>query len=237
MNRGFVIASAIVAAAAAAATFPCVPAPATSSADECCTRLPHDSLSNGRQARTTRCCSNPQPPGCRRARSRSTRSSGTAAAIATHSIRRSRAGRQDKPAYVDFVRIPVIWGPVHRQHAKLFYTLQALGRGDLHTKVFDTIHRQDNLLAARPTRKRAPCISHSSRNTASPRRRSTTPTIRRRLQPICSAPSSSPRRYVDRQRSDDDRERQVLDRRLAGRWRRRSCSRSSTISPPAKQRR
>jgi len=54
-----------------------------------------------------------------------------------------------KPDYIDFVRVPVIWGPVHRQHARIFYTLQALGRLDLHSKVFDTIHQQGNMLAAR----------------------------------------------------------------------------------------
>jgi thiol:disulfide interchange protein DsbA len=52
-----------------------------------------------------------------------------------------------KPDYVDFVRIPVIWGPVHRQHAKLYYTIQALGRGDLHSTVFDAIHMTGNPLA------------------------------------------------------------------------------------------
>ncbi len=56
--------------------------------------------------------------------------------------------RQTKAGYIDFHRIPVIWGPAHRQHAKLFYTLQALGRGDLHPKVFDAIHRDGKMLAA-----------------------------------------------------------------------------------------
>lgn len=56
--------------------------------------------------------------------------------------------KQDKAPYIEFVRVPVIWGPVHRQHAKLFYTLQALGRSDLHTTVFNTIHRDGNNLAA-----------------------------------------------------------------------------------------
>ncbi len=55
---------------------------------------------------------------------------------------------QGKAAYVEFVRVPVVWGPVHRQHAKLFYVLQALGRTDLHTTVFDAIHRDGNMLAA-----------------------------------------------------------------------------------------
>jgi len=55
----------------------------------------------------------------------------------------------EKPAYVEFVRVPVIWGPVQRQHAKLFYTLQALRRPDLHAKVFDAIHQQGLALSAR----------------------------------------------------------------------------------------
>lgn len=53
-----------------------------------------------------------------------------------------------KPAYIEFARIPVVWGPVHRQHAKLFYTIQALKRPDLHTKIFDAIHRDGNPLSA-----------------------------------------------------------------------------------------
>jgi len=53
-----------------------------------------------------------------------------------------------KPQFVEFVRIPVIWGPVHRQHAKLFYVLQALHRTDLHPRVFEAIHRDGNILAA-----------------------------------------------------------------------------------------
>jgi len=57
--------------------------------------------------------------------------------------------KTSKASYVEFVRIPVIWGPVHRQHAKLFYTLQALHRPDLHTKVFDAIHKLGMALSAR----------------------------------------------------------------------------------------
>jgi protein dithiol oxidoreductase (disulfide-forming) len=55
----------------------------------------------------------------------------------------------EKPAYIEFTRIPVVWGAVHRQHAKLYYTLQALRRPDLHGKVFDAIHQKGLLLAAR----------------------------------------------------------------------------------------
>ena len=55
--------------------------------------------------------------------------------------------KKNKPAYVEFVRLPVIWGPGHKLHARLFYTLQVLGKLDaLHSKVFDTIHRGGNML-------------------------------------------------------------------------------------------
>jgi thiol:disulfide interchange protein DsbA len=53
---------------------------------------------------------------------------------------------KNKPEYVDFVRVPVMWGPVHRAHARLFYILESLGRKDLHSKVFDSIHKEQNML-------------------------------------------------------------------------------------------
>lgn len=56
--------------------------------------------------------------------------------------------KKNKPAYIEFVRLPVIWGPVHKQHARLYYTVQTLKRPDLHTKVFDEIHQKGNMLAA-----------------------------------------------------------------------------------------
>jgi thiol:disulfide interchange protein DsbA len=54
-----------------------------------------------------------------------------------------------KASYIEFARVPVIWGPQHRQHAKLFYTLQALGKLDLHPQVFEAIHRQGMPLSDR----------------------------------------------------------------------------------------
>lgn len=51
---------------------------------------------------------------------------------------------KNKPEYVEFVRVPVMWGPAHRLHARLYYVLEALGRKDLHEKVFNTIHDQTN---------------------------------------------------------------------------------------------
>ncbi|MBX5459492.1 MAG: thiol:disulfide interchange protein DsbA/DsbL [Steroidobacteraceae bacterium] len=55
---------------------------------------------------------------------------------------------KNKPEYIEFVKLPVMWGPVHRAHARLFYILETLNRRDLEPKVFDTIHNQRNMLAA-----------------------------------------------------------------------------------------
>jgi thiol:disulfide interchange protein DsbA len=53
---------------------------------------------------------------------------------------------KNKPAYIEFVRVPVMWGPVHRGHARLFYTLVALNRADLVQKAFDTIQQEHQML-------------------------------------------------------------------------------------------
>ena len=54
---------------------------------------------------------------------------------------------KSKPGYVDFVRVPIMWGDIHRSHARLFYTLQALGKLDqLHSQVFDEIHQRNDPL-------------------------------------------------------------------------------------------
>jgi protein dithiol oxidoreductase (disulfide-forming) len=52
-----------------------------------------------------------------------------------------RAWLKSKPAYIEFVRVPVIWQPIHRAHARLYYAIEALGRPDLFQKAFDTIHQ------------------------------------------------------------------------------------------------
>lgn len=51
-----------------------------------------------------------------------------------------QAWRKTKPSYVQFVRVPVMWGPVQRSHARLYYTFEALGRSDLVDKTFHYIH-------------------------------------------------------------------------------------------------
>ena len=53
---------------------------------------------------------------------------------------------KSKPAYIEFTRVPVMWQAPHRAHAKLFYTLKALGRPGLIDKAFDTIQQQRNPL-------------------------------------------------------------------------------------------
>jgi thiol:disulfide interchange protein DsbA len=55
-----------------------------------------------------------------------------------------------KPAYVELVRLPVTWSPTHSAHARLYYTLQALGKvAQLHAQVFNQIHKKnDSLLGA-----------------------------------------------------------------------------------------
>lgn len=52
-----------------------------------------------------------------------------------------------KPENVEFKRVPTTWGQYDRPHARLFYTLDALGRNDLHGAIFDTIHAKGNRLA------------------------------------------------------------------------------------------
>lgn len=68
------------------------------------------------------------------------------------------AWRKKKPANVKFVQEHVMWGPVHRAHGRLFYTLQVLGRDDLVAKAFDEIHRRNNILLS-PTGNDAQTLS------------------------------------------------------------------------------
>ncbi len=50
------------------------------------------------------------------------------------------------------MQVPVMWSPGHRAHARLFYALEALNRGDLHQKVFDSIHQRRQQLLGRSDR-------------------------------------------------------------------------------------
>ena len=54
-----------------------------------------------------------------------------------------------KPAYINFSRVPVMWNEGHRSLARLFYTLQSLGKLDqLHSEVFKEIHVHGDALVA-----------------------------------------------------------------------------------------
>ncbi len=53
---------------------------------------------------------------------------------------------RSKPAYVEFVRVPVIWQGPHRAHAQLYYTLRALGREDLIAAAFSAIAVEHQVL-------------------------------------------------------------------------------------------
>ena len=62
------------------------------------------------------------------------------------------AWRKSKPAYVAFSRVPVMWQEGHRSTARLYYTLESMGKLEqLHGEVFKEIHvNGDPLIAADP---------------------------------------------------------------------------------------
>jgi protein dithiol oxidoreductase (disulfide-forming) len=59
--------------------------------------------------------------------------------------------RQTKPDYVSFVRVPAVWNPTLRLHARAFYTAEQLGKGEeMHTEFFREIHERGNGLDTEP---------------------------------------------------------------------------------------
>ena len=57
--------------------------------------------------------------------------------------------KKTKPAYVSFSRVHVMWNEGHRALARLFYTLESMGKLDqLHSEVFKEIHVNGNPLVA-----------------------------------------------------------------------------------------
>ena len=58
-----------------------------------------------------------------------------------------RKWEQTKPEYVHFIRIPAVWNPLVRMHARMFYTAQELGKGaEMHEAFFNEIHVNGNML-------------------------------------------------------------------------------------------
>jgi thiol:disulfide interchange protein DsbA len=57
--------------------------------------------------------------------------------------------KKTKPAYISFSRVHVLWNETHRSLARLYYTLDSLGKLDqLHGEVFKEIHIHGNPLVA-----------------------------------------------------------------------------------------
>lgn len=55
--------------------------------------------------------------------------------------------RNKAPDYVEFARIPAMWNDTTRMHARLFYTVELLGKLDsLHPLIFREIHVNGNML-------------------------------------------------------------------------------------------
>lgn len=59
------------------------------------------------------------------------------------------AWKKTKAPFIAFSRVPVLWSEGHRSTARLYYTLESLGKLDqLHTEVFKEIHVKNDLLIA-----------------------------------------------------------------------------------------
>jgi len=54
--------------------------------------------------------------------------------------------RKGKPANVELIRLPAVWNDLVRTHARLFYTIEILGRPELHDEVFREINVRGNRL-------------------------------------------------------------------------------------------
>jgi thiol:disulfide interchange protein DsbA len=53
--------------------------------------------------------------------------------------------RTRKADYVNFVRVPAVWNPTLRTHARAFYTAEELGKGaEMHAEFFREIHERRN---------------------------------------------------------------------------------------------
>lgn len=54
--------------------------------------------------------------------------------------------RNGKPANVELVRLPAVWNEVLKTHARLFYTIEILGKRELHADAFREINVRGNHL-------------------------------------------------------------------------------------------
>jgi thiol:disulfide interchange protein DsbA len=52
-----------------------------------------------------------------------------------------------QPDYVSFIRVPGVWNPLVRLHARAYYTAEALGKGaEMHAEFFAEFHERRNML-------------------------------------------------------------------------------------------
>jgi protein dithiol oxidoreductase (disulfide-forming) len=54
--------------------------------------------------------------------------------------------KSGKPANVELVRLPAVWNEVVKTHARIFYTVEILGKPQLHAEVFREINVRGNRL-------------------------------------------------------------------------------------------
>jgi protein dithiol oxidoreductase (disulfide-forming) len=55
--------------------------------------------------------------------------------------------KKTKPAYITFLRVHVMWNDSHRALARLYYTLESMGKAEqLHSEIFKAIHVDNNPL-------------------------------------------------------------------------------------------
>jgi thiol:disulfide interchange protein DsbA len=54
--------------------------------------------------------------------------------------------KKGKPANVELVRLPAVWNDLLKMHARLFYTIELLGRPELHDEAFREVNVKRNRL-------------------------------------------------------------------------------------------
>jgi len=54
--------------------------------------------------------------------------------------------KKGKAAYVEVVRMPAVWNELLKMHARLFYTIEILGKPELHAEAFREINVRGNRL-------------------------------------------------------------------------------------------
>jgi thiol:disulfide interchange protein DsbA len=54
--------------------------------------------------------------------------------------------KKGKAPYVELTRLPAVWNEMLKTHARLFYTVEILGKPELHTEVFREINVRGNRL-------------------------------------------------------------------------------------------